>query len=299
MTTLQKQSPSIRSHLQSDQFRDEIAKVLPSHLTPDRMARVAITALTRTPKLADCTQASFFRCLLDLSMWGLEPDGRRAHLIPYGKECTLIIDYKGIVELAMRSGTVKKIHADVVCENDVFEYDRGEIVRHSIGFRQPRGDVYAVYALAVMHDGVEKCEVLSLDEIEAIRKRSKAGNGGPWVSDWNEMAKKTAFRRLSKWLPLNAEIRDAFTADDRQFHEPHRPHVFDAQSRPAIDQLTDQLSKVPDTEQAPPTPWSDKIEAESEHEKLIELAAEIDADDSVPKAEKAKLAKAIQAKLKK
>jgi recombination protein RecT len=211
---------TIRALLEGDQFRSQVAKALPSHLKPERFIRVALTTMMRTPKLAQCDQASFFNALLTLSQLGIEPDGRRAHLIPFENrkrnvtECQLIIDYKGLAELAMRSGVVANLHADVVCENDEFEYDRGQLIRHKIDFRKPRGDVYAAYAICRFKDGTEKSEVMSRDDVEGIRKRSRAGNGGPWVTDWNEMAKKSAFRRLSKWLPLSAEFRDAVEVDD-------------------------------------------------------------------------------------
>lgn len=215
-----KAKPTIRQQLESDAFKQSLSNILPKHVTPERMARVAILALTRTPLLSECTQTSFFRCLLDLSQWGIEPDGRRAHLIPFYNskgqcyECQLIIDYKGLVELCYRSGVVANIHADVVCENDIFTYDRGELVRHQIDFKADRGKMYAVYCLVRMKDGTEKCEVLTKQEVDGIRARSKAGKSGPWVTDYNEMAKKTAFRRVSKWIPLSAEIRDATTQDD-------------------------------------------------------------------------------------
>ncbi len=154
------------------------------------------------------------RCLLDLSAYGIEPDGRRAHLIPYGNQCTLILDWKGLAELAMRSGIIAKLHADIVCENDVFEYNLGEVVQHKIDFKAPRGDMYAAYAMAVTKDGPVFVAVLNKEEIDGIRRRSKSGNSGPWQTDYNEMAKKTAFRRLAKWLPLSAEFRDAVDKDD-------------------------------------------------------------------------------------
>lgn len=214
--THQPPKPStVRDLICGDKFKAAMAAVLPKHLTADRMARVAIAAMTRTPKLAECDPTSLMQCMMSLSQLGLEPDGRRAHLIPYGKVCTLIIDYKGLVELASRSGAVSNIHADVVCENDVFEYDRGALTKHLIDFRKPRGAVFATYAIARFKDGGEKCEVMTRDEVESIRKRSKAGTSGPWVTDWNEMAKKTVFRRLSKWLPLSPEFRDALEIDDQ------------------------------------------------------------------------------------
>lgn len=215
----QRRPATIKSLLEGDQFKAQVAKALPTHLKPDRFIRVALTTMMRTPKLAQCDQASFFNALLTLSQLGIEPDGRRAHLIPFENrkrgvtECQLIIDYKGLAELAMRSGAVANLHADVVCENDDFEYDRGQLVRHKVDFRKPRGNAYAVYALCRFKDGTEKVEAMSVDEVEDIRNRSRAGNAGPWVTDWREMAKKTVFRRLSKWLPLSAEFHEAADAD--------------------------------------------------------------------------------------
>lgn len=203
---------TVRGWLESPEFQSQIAKALPKHLTPDRQIRIALTALTRTPKLAECTPASVLKSVLDLSAMGLEPDGRRAHLIPYGKECQLIVDYKGLAELAMRSGTVSNIHADVVCENDFFEADTGRI-SHKVNYKAPRGEVYAAYCLIRFKDGGEKAEVMTRDEVEAIRSRSRACNNGPWKTDWNEMAKKTAARRAFKWVPLSPEIRDAVEKD--------------------------------------------------------------------------------------
>lgn len=200
--------------LKGDAFRDRIVNALPKHLTPDRMIAVALTCINKTPKLAHCDQGSFFQAMLNLSQLGLEPDGRRAHLIPYGDQVQLIIDYKGLVELAMRSGQVSNIHADVVCDADVFEYDMGDIKTHKIDFKKERGEMYAAYSICTFKDGTRKCEVMSKSEVEKIRSRSRAGKAGPWVTDFNEMAKKSAFRRLSKWLPLSPEVRDAFDKDD-------------------------------------------------------------------------------------
>lgn len=220
-TTIQKRNTgTVKELISSDYFREQVAKALPRHLKPDRFTRVALTALIRIPKLAECSQSSLLSALLTLSEMGLEPDGRRAHLIPYKNnksgtvDCQLIIDYKGLVELVMRSGEVSHIHCDIVCDQDVFEYDMGEIKAHKIDFRQPRGDMYAVYAIARLKDGNRACQILSKAEVDAIRARSRAGEYGPWVTDYAEMAKKTAFRRLSKWLPLSPELRDRIEADD-------------------------------------------------------------------------------------
>lgn len=211
---LAQKTNDLRQIITGEKMKQQFAAALPHHLSADRFCRIALTALTRTPKLVDCTQESLMRCLLDLSAYGIEPDGRRAHLIPYGNQCTLILDWKGLAELAMRSGIIAKLHADIVCENDVFIYNMGEVVEHKIDWKNPRGAMYAAYAMAVTKDGPVFVAVLTKEEIDGIRKRSKSGNNGPWVTDYNEMAKKTAFRRLAKWLPLSAEFRDAVEKED-------------------------------------------------------------------------------------
>ena len=206
--------PYLKSCLQGEQFREALRQSLPKHLPPDRFLRVALTCLTKTPKLGDCDPASFFAAMLTLTQLGIEPDGRRAHLIPYGKTVQLILDYKGIAELVMRSGIVSTLHADVVCENDEFQADKGQIVFHRVDYRKPRGEVYAVYAICRFKDGAEKTDVMTRDEVESVRARSRAGKAGPWVTDWNEMAKKTVFRRLSKWLPLSPDVQQAIESGD-------------------------------------------------------------------------------------
>jgi recombination protein RecT len=222
--TMETQAPaviprtSLRSLLNSDQVKAEIGRALPEHLTADRFVRVALTALTRTPKLADCSRESFMRCMMDCSALGIEPDGRRAHLIPYGKECQLILDYKGLIELARRSGDIASIRAELVCEADEFGWRNGEIT-HEVNWRAARGDIQAVYAIATLRSGETQSAVLTRDEVDAIRKRSRAGSSGPWVSDYGEMAKKTAVRRLCKMLPLSVELADAMERDDDRLTE--------------------------------------------------------------------------------
>lgn len=248
---------TLRQQLDSPQFAAQVARALPKHLPPDRFIRVACTTVMRTPKLAQCDQASFFNALLTLSQLGIEPDGRRAHLIPFENrkrgcvECQLIIDYKGIAELVMRSGLVSTLHADIVCDKDEFEFNLGEIVKHKVNFRESRGEPYAAYCVCTFKDGTRKADVMSYNEIEAIRGRSRAGQSGPWVTDWAEMAKKTVFRRLSKWLPLSPEIRDAVEADDE-------PKVIEVQATASPSAMFALPAPAPEQLPAPPeddVPW--------------------------------------------
>jgi recombination protein RecT len=277
-------STTLKSHLEGEAFRLAVAKVLPKHLTPDRFVRVALTAMTRTPKLAQCEQASFFQCLLTLSQLGLEPDGRRAHLIPFENrkrgcvECQLIVDYKGLAELAMRSGAVSNLHADIVCDKDEFDYDRGELKKHRINFREPRGEIYAAYAICRFKDGSEKCDVMTKHEIDAVRSRSRSGNNGPWVTDYNEMAKKTVFRRLSKWLPLSPEYRDALDADADAVEEMRVENARPVSVLSVVNPFDNAAPAIEEPQQEPitePQPAHETAEANTEEITIQARLAEI------------------------
>ncbi len=228
---------NVRSMVESSDFKSAVASALPAHLTPDRFVRIALTAMTRTPKIMDCTKESVFQCLLLLSQFGLEPDGRNAHLIPFGNACTLIIDYKGLVDLAMRSGKVATIHADKVCENDEFEYNKGVVTKHVVNLRADRGKAYAYYAMVRNKDGSEKYEAMTIQDVQKIRERSRARNNGPWVTDFDEMAKKTVFRRLSKWIQLSPEYREALEYDMDTFEEMRFENAKPVLARPVIKRI--------------------------------------------------------------
>lgn len=198
----------IRAFLNADTTKRQLGRGLPQHMDADRMVRIATTALGKTPKLAQCSQASLIECMLDCSALGIEPDGRLAHLIPYGDKCTLIVDYKGLIQLAKRSGEVKIFRAEVVKEEDVFGWQTG-VVSHSVDFKKPRGKAIIYYSTVLTKDDDLDYEVMTRGEVEEIRERSKAKDVGPWRTDFDEMAKKTVIRRHAKRLTLSPEFHDA------------------------------------------------------------------------------------------
>lgn len=215
----------LRNFIAGDAFKNQVALSLPSHMTPDRFARIALTAFTKTPKLLECTRESLLRCLMDCSSLGLEPDGRHAHLIPYKDQCTLIIDYKGLIALARRSGDVAMIRGELVKENDEFSWNTG-VVKHSINWRADRGKSQAVYSYVKFKDGSEDWEVMTLAEVDAIMRRSQGyksaiqyNKAHPWISDFDEMAKKTVIRRHSKRLTLSPEFAAALEKDGDRLEE--------------------------------------------------------------------------------
>lgn len=212
---------SVRSMI--EQSKGQIALALPRHMTPERMIRVCNTAVQKTPALLDCEPRSLMGAIIQASQLGLEPDGTLGHayLIPFnnrktGKvECQFIPGYKGLIELARRSSQISTIYAHVVCENDEWDFSFGlePTLTHRPTDGEP-GDPIAVYAVARLRDGGVQFEWMWKRQVEAIRGQSRAGNSGPWVTHWEEMAKKTALRRLCKLLPTSPELSRAVALDE-------------------------------------------------------------------------------------
>lgn len=203
-------------------MQGEFAKSLPGHIKPEKFVRTTQTAISMTRNidkvkdmgafLAACTNAAADGLILD------------------GREAALVVDYnggvqyrpmmRGLLKLAYNSGMVKSLVVELVRENDSFDYSptrADEPIFHTINLKTPRGEAYAAYAIAAMKDGGVIHEVMSVEDINAIRDRSdayrafKAGKikSTPWSTDWSEMARKTVFRRLSKYLPSSTD-RDEF-----------------------------------------------------------------------------------------
>lgn len=190
--------------------------VLPKFMNPEKMARLALRTIRTNPVLARCTPASLVSCIMEAGAMGLEIDMRGlAYLVPFKNEATLMIGYKGLMELAYRSGKVSLIFADIVCSNDQFEYELGLYpkLRH-VPALGDRGRMLAVYAVAKMTNGDPQFVVMSMSEIEEVRKASRAGASSPWNQWYSEMSKKTAIRRLCKYLPLSADVQRAISIDE-------------------------------------------------------------------------------------
>ncbi|MCP4677748.1 MAG: recombination protein RecT [Deltaproteobacteria bacterium] len=199
------------------QQRDQIAMALPKHLSVDRLSRIAITAIRKTPRLMECTPMSLLGAVIQAAQLGLEPDGMlgQAYLVPYKREATLQIGYRGMIDLARRSDRVKSIAAHVVYEGDEFEYSFGlNETLHHVPNASERGDPLYVYAVAQLADGGHAFDVLTIADIEKARSSSQAGNSGPWRTHWDEMARKTAIRRLFKYLPISVEMARATALDE-------------------------------------------------------------------------------------
>lgn len=220
-----KPGKTIRDHIQS--MQGEIAKALPSVITPERFTRIVLSAISTNPKLGECTPTSFLGAMMTAAQLGCEPNTPlgQAYLIPRwnGKkkamECQFQIGYKGLIDLAYRSGQVSMISAQVVHSNDEFEYELGlnPILRHKPAISN-RGEPIYVYATFRTVDGGYGFECMSIDDVREHAKKFsdsvKNGSFSPWVSNFEEMAKKTVLKRLLKYAPLKTDFARQMSADE-------------------------------------------------------------------------------------
>jgi recombination protein RecT len=195
----------------------EFQAALPSHIKPERFQRVVLTVVQLQPGLLSADRKSLLAACLNCAKDGLVPDGREAALVLYGNRVQYLPMFTGIQKRIRNSGDVASIEAHVIHENDTFVIRRGldSTIEHLPLFPGDRGKIIGAYAIAKFKDGSDPVfEVMDLDAIERVRKVSKSGGSGPWVQWYEEMARKTVFRRLAKWLPMDAEIDTLLRRDD-------------------------------------------------------------------------------------
>lgn len=214
-----KPAEPVVAKLLSPAFKRQMQTALPKTLTADRMARIVLTEFRKTPALMDCDEQSLFGAVMQCASLGLEPGSALGHcyLVPFKGKCTLVVGYRGMIDLARRSGQIVSLSAYCVHEADDFHYELGlhPDIKHIPSPSADRGPVTFVYAVAILKDGGAQFEVMSRAEVESVRKRSKSGSSGPWATDWDAMAKKTVIRRLFKYLPVSIEATRAVEADEK------------------------------------------------------------------------------------
>lgn len=213
------------------QFRDflekqrhQIAAALPKHVSPDRMIRLACTEFSKNPLLQKCTPVSVFGSIIQASQLGLEIGVLgQAYLVPYRNnkaggiyEAQMIPGYKGLIALARRSGEVTSIETHIVYARDEFDLVLGieSSVKHIPFLEGDRGAPRLVYGVAKFKDGGHHFEWMPLTEVDRIRSRSKASNNGPWVTDYEQMVRKTLIRRMANYLPMSIELANAIQIGD-------------------------------------------------------------------------------------
>lgn len=229
----------MKALIKGEAFKGAVSAFFGKEENRERFLQAAVNAQVRVPALAKCEKTSFLMALMQLAQMGLNPDGRNAHLIPYGNTCTLVIDYKGMVTLALRSDKVSKVEAFVVYEKDHFRLVNGEVEHTVDNPFGDRGAVVGYYAVCQFKDGTKKFEVMSKTEVDKVRERSKARDNGPWKTDYDEMAKKTVFKRLTKWLPVTPDLEAAVEHDNKEYEKPERDFGAERESRVTASELLD------------------------------------------------------------
>lgn len=211
-------------------MQPEFAKALPAHITADKFVRTVLTAVQNQPDLMQAERQSVLSSCMKAASDGLIIDGKEAALVTFNtknkdgkweKKAQYIPMTAGIMKLVRNSGQLSSLTAQVVHKNDSFSYNPASdsVPNHQPDWFGNRGDAIGVYAVAKLKDGSNVVEIMSSDEVNAIRKRSRSGESGPWVTDWSEMARKTVIRRISKYLPKSSDRPDEerlFSAIERE-----------------------------------------------------------------------------------
>lgn len=202
----------------------EIKKALPSVITPERFTRMVLSAISVNPKLGSCTPGSFLGAMMSAAQLGLEPNTPlgQAYILPYMNkgvlEAQFQLGYKGLIDLAYRSGEVEVIQSHIVYENDEFECNYGlEPTLNHTPAADDRGDPIKVYAMFKTKSGGFGFEVMSMADVRRhAEKYSKAYNSSfsPWKTNFEEMAKKTVLKRVLKYAPLKSDFVRAVVQDE-------------------------------------------------------------------------------------
>ncbi|MCL4735359.1 MAG: recombinase RecT [Candidatus Omnitrophica bacterium] len=215
-----------------EKAKSNITDILPKHLSPERLARTMLLAMTRQPLLYECSVESILQAFLTCAELGLEPGWIRGHmyLIPFwnsklrGYECQTIPGYRGLMRLARNSTDISYFTSRIVYAGDKFQvvYGLNEGLLHEPCLDDNRGPAMCVYAVAHWRSGERQFEVLTRSQVESIKNRSrsrdKSGNiVGPWLTDEDEMWRKTAVRRLVKYMELSETLERAIDLDDAQY----------------------------------------------------------------------------------
>jgi len=227
-----KSGGTLKDFLESDAVRAKLAQVANKVMKPEDLIRMALMAISRNPDIAKCTQASIVRSLIDAAELGIQPGGTmgRGYLVPRKNtkvqpavtECCFDPGWRGLIDVARRSGLIARIEAHVVYQRDLFRVTYGveSKIVHEPVLEGDAGPIVAAYAVAFFKDGTYQAEVLRKADIDKI-KGSSASQNGPWSKWYDEMARKSAVRRLCKYLPFDSLLEKALEkATDADIEDP-------------------------------------------------------------------------------
>lgn len=214
-----------RRQLASDANRQKIVPLLPKTIPPERFLKAAESAVSMNPDLLSADRGSLFQAIAAAARDGLICDGRESVITTFKTKnrqtgqwepkATYMPMVAGLIKKARNTGQLTRIEAHPVFANDEFEYVLGDDsrLRHVPNLDDP-GDFRLVYAVAHLADGSVQREVITRKGLEKIRQASKSADRGPWADWFEEMARKSAIKRLLKYLPSSPEIESSVRLDD-------------------------------------------------------------------------------------
>ena len=198
-------------------MKGQFNAVLPRGVSAEKFLRVLQTAATASPELVSADRNSLFAAAMSAAQDGLLPDGKEAAIVAYGNKATYMPMIGGLNKMIYRSGLVNSISSAVVRKNDAFEYritEEGERLTHVPDMFKDRGERVGVYAIARLSNGGYICELISSEEIKALKLEKAKSKASPWNgAHEEEMWRKTAVKRLAKRLPIRTTIEDDYEGD--------------------------------------------------------------------------------------
>lgn len=202
-----------------DTMADKFKKALPPHIDVDKFISAGKLALHDNPKLIDLDRNSLYKTFLKAAQDGLLLDGVEAAAVPYQSQVNYLPMVGGVIKVMHNSKLIKTICAEVVYENDLFDYELGSNphITHKPLITGDRGKPVCVYAIAVTTNQGEFYEIMNMDEIEKCRQVSRGSSNpnSPWVKWPDQMRKKTVIHRIAKRLPKNDAINSVVRIEDK------------------------------------------------------------------------------------
>ena len=207
-----------------EKMADKFTEALPQHMEVNKFISVLKLTLNKNPRLLQAEQNSLLQTFMRAAQDGLYLDGKEAAAVQYGQSVQYIPMVEGIIKVLHNSGLIKTICAEVVYENDLFDYELGtkQHITHKPLITGDKGKPICVYAIAVTSNDGQYIEIMNMAEIEKCRQVSKASSSphSPWVKWFDQMAKKTVIHRIAKRLPKNDAISSVVRIDeDTDFKE--------------------------------------------------------------------------------
>lgn len=226
LTPAQIKLKQVNDRMERPNYQQSLRAVLPRWATPDAWNRTVVLAIAKNHKLLNCTEDSIAQAALQIAVWGLEI-GRTAYIVPFGQEAAAQVDYKGMIELAIRGKSITSCRSEIVYARDDFQVERGlnEKLVHHFDWQADRGDPIGAYAIVRFPRGDQLFVLKSKREIEAHRDRysqawrRKQGERGPWETEPLEMWRKTCVRALLKYVPQNPLLAQVLAYDEDEVRQ--------------------------------------------------------------------------------